>query len=137
MLIEQIKQDRIQAMKDKDTIKKDILSTLIGESSKEEKIPTDEKVIATIKKFIKNAHELQVHIANNHGNQSYIKAQFEINILTDYLPNQLDEQEIRDIITVRKDNGDSNLGVIMKFFKTHYDGQYDGSLVNKLAKDLL
>jgi uncharacterized protein YqeY len=143
-IIEWIKADRMQAMKNKDELKKNLLSTLVGEASKEDKIPSDEKVIATIKKFIKGAEEtlkalkgMDLNVLAAAGS----KPMQEMIILESYLPKQLTEEEIRCfIIDVIGDCSDKpvkvNLGMIMKIFKEDYEGQYDGALVSKIAKEL-
>lgn len=135
MLIEQLKTERIEAMKAKDTIKKDLLGTLIAEASKEDKVPSDEKVIATIKKFIKNTTELMVSCKGYQDKfDSMMKANDELKILESYLPAQLDEDTIRKIFSL---NTFANVGKAMGYFKANYSGQYDGALVSKIAKELI
>ena len=139
MSFKQLKKDIIQAMKDQDILKRDLLRTLAGDCSKTTKEPSDAECIAIIKKFIKNAEEILITLKDKGINvlaAAETKQVKEIIILESYLPEQLSEQEIRDIIAVRKDNGDNNLGAIMKFFKTHYEGLYDGKFVSDVVKVL-
>lgn len=140
MLIEQIKLDRMTAMKEGDALKKNLLSTLVGEASKEDKVPTDEKVIATIRKFIKGAEET-LKILHDKGISalsagSSNQAQ-EIVILEAYLPKQLTETQIRDMIESMIKIGTKDLKTIMSVFKGTCSGQYDGGLVSKIAKEML
>ena len=51
-LFDKLKEDRIAAFKAKETIKRDLLGVLLGESSKESKEPDDIKIIATIRKLV-------------------------------------------------------------------------------------
>lgn len=63
----------------------------------------------------------------------------EMNIMEEYLPKQLSEDEIRDIILSRivQSNVPCNMGVVMKYFKENYSGQYDGKVVSSITKEML
>jgi uncharacterized protein YqeY len=136
-LIEQIKKDQLDARKNREEIKKNLLTTLIGEASKISKDahggdPTDQEVIATVKKFIKNTDELLSH---SPGNFTAIQ---EKTILVGYLPAQLSRLEIMNIIMNEKFNLKDNkiIGIVMSFFKTNYEGRYDAKLVQEILKEL-
>ncbi|WP_248793086.1 GatB/YqeY domain-containing protein, partial [Escherichia coli] len=60
-------------------------------------------------------------------------------VLEQFLPKQLSEAEIRVLISDFLDVGETrpNMGEVMKHMKTHYDGQYDGKVVSKIAAELL
>lgn len=135
MLMERIKKERIQAMKDGETLKKNLLSTLIGDACKEVKEPDDASVMATIRKFIKGCDEISTVVEC--GSPDYQKCEAEKEILLDYLPNQMTEKEIILSIGVAKSVGCSDMGSIMKFFTLNLTGKYDGKLVSKLVKESL
>lgn len=150
MLIEKMKVDRMKAMKEKNKVdnskfnlpevKMNLLSTLIGDACKVDKNPRDEKVIATIKSFLKNADELQDVLKNTSNDTTQVDV--EIEILNGYLPTQLTEGEIRAIIVAyiaeSVDNCTTyNLGSTMSYFKSYYVGQYDGAMVSKIVKEML
>ena len=63
----------------------------------------------------------------------------EMKIMEEYLPKQLSEQDIRDIIMGRMVQSDipCNMGIVMKYFKDNYSGQYDGKMVSTIAKEML
>ncbi|HET8685875.1 MAG TPA: GatB/YqeY domain-containing protein [Methanosarcina sp.] len=135
-LFAQIKKDQLEARKSKDGVASSLLTTLIGEAGavgKKERNgdPTDSEVTATIKKFIKNIDELLTHSPGN------FQAISEKAILVRYLPKQLTETEIRHIIQQEKfDFTDKKVtGVVMGFFKTNYEGQYDAKIVSQLIKE--
>lgn len=135
MLFELIKKDRIQAMKDKDTLKRDLLGTLIGEASKQVKDPTDESVTSTIKKFIKNDEDTIKLISDNEAISILNK---EITILESYLPKQLTEKEIIEEISVLIFGHQKfALKDVMTHFKDNFSGKYDGSVVSRVAKELI
>jgi uncharacterized protein len=141
MLIEEIRKDRMVAFKAKENIKKDLLGCLISESCKEDKEPQDQKVLAVIKKFIDGAKEMMEH--TKESDYEYYKASMEIDILETYRPKQLNEEEIVTYInqihsaSVDAVGTKATLPIIMKAFKEHYEGQYDGKLVNQLIQKSL
>lgn len=135
-LLTDLKQGRVSAMKEKDAIKRSILTTLLGElegKAKREGIEiSDEMIVAFCKKFIQTNKET-MDVSN--GNKTIIeRLSVENTILDTFLPQQLTKEQIVDIIT----NGSfDNIGVAMRYFKENYTGQYDGKLVSSLAKELL
>lgn len=63
----------------------------------------------------------------------------EMAIMEEYLPKQMTEDEIRKVIMglmVRSDI-QYNMGLVMKYFKENYSGQYDGKMVSIIAKEIL
>lgn len=134
-MIEQIKADRIVAFKAKENIKKNLLGCLIGDSTKEDKEPSDLVVLSYIKKFIDGAKIVQKN--TEPSDYEYYKASIEIEILESYRPKQMTEEEIITIITAIKVSGDTNLGIIMKYFKDSFPNLYDGAVVSKIAKEIL
>ena len=57
MLIQRLRQDKIEAMRDHDVVKKNLLSVLIGDACNKVKEPEDKQVIEVINQFIKKARE--------------------------------------------------------------------------------
>lgn len=113
------------AMKAKDSGKLSILRVLKSEIERNEQSSagkidlSDADVIKIVKKMVDGVKET----TNNTT---------ELEILEAYLPQQLSEEKIREIIgslTL------TNMGEIMKYFKTNFDGQYDGKLVSNIAKE--
>ncbi len=137
MLINKLKSDRLKFFKERNESAfakagYNVLGVLIGDATKESKEPTDEKVIALIKKFIENC---KICKESAKDEISKYMSEKEIKVLTEYLPKQLTEDEIRNIINVVFIDSDSkDIGSIMKYFKTNFSGQYDGKLVSEILK---
>lgn len=130
-LFVKIKEDRINAFKLKETIKRDLLGVLLGEASKEVKEPDDAKVIAAIKKLIKSCNEI---IDIDPLSVKGTAASIEKDILESYLPKQLTEVEINDILSkVIVPDANISIGEVMRYFRENHEGMYDGGLVSKLA----
>jgi hypothetical protein len=130
-LINKLKEDRITSFKLKDHVRKNLLGVLISEASKDNKEPEDSVVISSIKKLIKNCNEIiNIDPLNSQG----IKASIEKNILESYLPKQLTESEINDILSkIIVPNANISIGEVMRYFKENHEGTFDGSLVSKLT----
>lgn len=130
-LLEKIKQDQLQSRKDRTEGKTSLLTTLYSESAmvgkNQNRETTDSEVISVIKKFMKNNEEFRKSIDKNED--TYFRLQLEYGILESYLPKQLTEQEIKDIVH-HQDH--ETLGDCMKHFKENYSGLYDAKLVKDI-----
>lgn len=138
MLIEQIKKDRITAMKAKNKVAKDILTTLVGElegaqydkNHKGNGI-TDELVVQSCKKFIVANKEMLQHVTDADVTERLTNENV---VLTGYLPKQLTEDQLRTLII---DTGETNIGGVMKYLKSNYNGQFDGKLASQICRELM
>jgi len=97
---------------------------------------TDDEVLGTIQKFIKNINELISHPCNEEFKEIALK---EKTLYENYLPEQLTEEELEIII---KDECDSwpeklSIGDIMKFLKQDFANQYDSKLASTVARKVL
>ncbi len=92
-----------------------LLGTVIGELDRITKTPTDGQCIQVIKKMIES---------NIECNQTQ-----ENKILELFIPQQLDELDIKNILS---HYNFTSIGECMKHFKEHHAGLYDGKLVSKL-----
>ena len=138
MIIDEIKKDNVQAMKDKNTIARTIYGVVVNkhmlqsiEKRKTGGELTDADMVAILQKTIKELTEEAENYAKV-GNTAQVE---EINaqkaILEKYLPQMMSEDEIRNIITGMDDK---SMPSIMKHFKANYAGKVDMQLVNKIAR---
>jgi len=143
-LLSEIKQRQLKSRKNKLTAEVTLLTTLIGEAAMIGKNDgnretTDEEVVAVIKKFIKNNNEL-MNVADSKS-EAYEIVKNENEFLTQYLPSQMTEEELYNMIQTYIDTFEENsprlMGSIMKWLKESYAGQYDGRLASKIVKELL
>lgn len=63
----------------------------------------------------------------------------EIAVLQKYMPAQMTEDEIRDVVkkAIAECGDNVNMGNVMKHVMPHTKGRADGKLVNKIVKELL
>lgn len=126
-LIEKIRAEQLEARKSRDTIRAALLTTLLGEVGLVAKNAgrtdaTDEEVIATVKKFIKNNESIGEGIR-------HVTHDAELHILDGYLPQQLSREEL---VALRVAMDHPNKGDWMKFLKENYAGRYDGKLASEV-----
>lgn len=138
MLIDEIKKDNVQAMKDHDSVARAIFGVVMNkvllnsiELKKDGKEQADSDVVQIIQKTIKELKEER---------ENYIKVKNEteagniakqIEIISKYLPKMMTEDEIKSVINSLEDK---SIPSVMKHFKANYAGKVDMSLVSKIAR---
>ena len=140
MIIDEIKANNIKAMKERDNVTRGVLSIVMTkyknlevESRAAGKEIGDKELLAIIQKTLKelsDEKEGYVKVGNQEKVDSIAKQEA---VLNGYLPKQLSEQEIRDIIASLEDKSVPN---VMKYFKMNYAGQVDMGLVNSVLRSL-
>lgn len=138
MIIDEIKKDNVQAMKDKNALARAIYGVVMNkvllasiEAKKDGKEVTDVEVVQILQKTIKELTEEKENYikAGNAAEAENIEKQKEI--LTKYLPQMLSEDEIKNIIASLEDK---SIPSIMRHFKSEYAGKVDMGLVNRIAR---
>jgi len=130
-LYEEMKLDLIEFRRNRDVNRTKLLQTLIGELNTQEKnnvVIDDAYVIKLVKIFIKNNQET---LKNAKSEEMIERLEFENEFMETYLPHMLTEDEVKSII---QDKSLNDLAFGMKYFKQHYNGQYDGKMVSELLK---
>ncbi|NLM72737.1 MAG: GatB/YqeY domain-containing protein [Clostridiaceae bacterium] len=133
------------AMRDKDTIRKDTIQLIraaILKIEKDKHITLDDEGVAEIlAKELKSARETLSEIEKSGREDLMEKARKEIEIIQQYLPEQLTEDEleaiIKDAILETGAQSAKDMGKIMKVVMPRVKGRSDGSLVNQIARKLL
>lgn len=138
MLIDEIKRENVNAIKQRDHVKKGIMSIIINkymilssDKSHVENKPTDNEVISIIQKTIKELEEEKQGYLSVNNTQKVDDIQYQINIISTFLPKMLTDGEILKIIDSLEDK---SLPSVMKYFKIHYAGRVDMKKVSELIK---
>ncbi len=143
--LEQIDQDLIEALKarkqEKVTVLRGLKSDLKYRRIDKGDDLTNEDVIAVLSGAAKKCRE-SLHEYEKAGRKDLIeKSRLELDIISNYLPKQLSEDELREIVQAAIDetgaNSPQQIGLVMKVVMPKIKGQADGKLVNKLASELL
>lgn len=145
MLKEKLMQDLKDAMKEKDTIKKNTVQMVraaILQIEKDKAIEVDDnKIIEIIAKEVKGKKDALVDFEKG-GRQDLIEqTNREIEILNQYLPKQLTKEEIKiqvgEIIKSIGATSIKDMGPVMKEAKAKMGAAADGRTINEVVKELL
>ena len=138
MLIDEIKKDNVQAMKDHDSVARAIFGVVMNkvllnsiELKKDGKEQADSDVVQIIQKTIKELKEERENYIKVKNEIEAENIEKQIEIISKYLPKMMTEEEIKLVIDSLEDK---SIPSVMKHFKANYAGKVDMSLVNKIAR---
>jgi len=146
MLKDQIVSDLKQAMLARDEIRVSTLRMLKAaimkfEVSGAKKEATEEDVIDLVKKELKARKDSSEQFRNGNRDDLADKEDAEAKILEAYMPEQMNEEQVRAIATEVVSNfgtvGPQDFGKVMGACMGKLTGKADGELVNKVVKELL
>ena len=145
MLKEQLMQDLKDAMKEKDTIKKDTVQMVraaILQIEKDKGIEVDDnKIIEIIAKEVKGKKDALVDFEKAQRQDLIDQTNKEMEILNKYLPKQLTKEEIKseveDVIKAIGATSMKDMGAVMKEAKAKIGAAADGRTINEVVKELL
>ena len=133
------------AMKSGDKIKTNILRTLLStlkekQIEKKEDINEDE-YLSIIKRLVKQLKESADAYQKAGRSELYEKEVSELDILKEYLPEILSEQQtldlVKEVIGETSANSLSDMGKVMSLIMQKSNGKVDGKIANRLVKELL
>lgn len=144
-MFEKITKDLTEAMKAKDTFRTSVLRMLKSALKNEEinkKSPlTDDDVLAIIKKQVKTRKDSMNEYASYNRMDLADSLQKEIDILNEYLPEELSDEELEKIVkeTITKVKAESikQMGMVIKTISSEYGARCDMAKVSKLVKEKL
>ncbi len=142
---EQLLEDLKVAMKNKDTLRKDVLQILragVLQIEKDQKIVLDDAgVFEIMAKEYKKRSETVAELATSDRQDIVDKNKAEMALIEAYLPAQLSEAEIEDLvrraIALSGALSARDMGNVMKVLMPDVKGKADGKLVNTIVKRLL
>lgn len=144
-LSERINNDLKEAMKSKDSFRLSVIRMVKGAMQLAKPNPreelTDDDVITVISKQIKMRNDSIKEFEAAGRSDLVEQNKKEIEILNTYMPKQLSEEELTEIIDKVfeevKPASQKDMGLIMKNISPLVKGKADMSLVNKLVKERL
>jgi len=140
-----IASDAVQAMRDKDVVRKDTLRMLraaIQRREVDERIELDEaQVLVVIEKQVKQARDSIAQFIEGGRQDLADKEQKELDVLIEYLPEQLSPEEvslhIKSVIEQTGASSMKDMGKVMGALKPLLQGKADMAAVSKSIKDQL
>ena len=154
MLLDSIKNDLKIAMKAKDTLTISTLRMITSSiknmeisnrgSSNEDSLQdflNDSEIIQLLSKMIKQRKESAEIYNKSNRNDLEKKEKDEIEIIEQYMPRQIDDEEVDELINqVINETGSSNIrdmGKVMSVLKEKYSGQMDFARASSIVKEKL
>ena len=141
MLKETLKTEFKSAMKNKEVLKKGILTMIISNISTAEKEKgtelTEIEVLAIVQRELKQTKQAlaEAEKAERLDNIEYGKEK--IVIIESYLPQMMTADEIRALLVENGIGSGTNMGEAMKVIKPLVAGKADNALVSKTVKEVI
>lgn len=143
MNFETLQKDMVAAMKARDKVRKDTLSSMIAtvkkfaiDEGKRDNIP-DELVDRAILKESKTAKE---QVETCPAERADLKAEYQarLDIILEYAPKMLSEEEVKEILTTQFAEvvATKNKGQIMKAVMAQLKGKADGKVISQVVAQL-
>ena len=131
---QQIKDEQLQARKNRDVIKINLLTTLLGDiirvgKDRGNRPTTDEETLLVVKKYLKNIEEFLVLSKDATKTESLLK---EKEILLNFLPKQASLEEVATVVGA---NFDKPKGEIFRILKEKFGNNFDPKIVQELLKN--
>ncbi|MPN02485.1 putative protein YqeY [bioreactor metagenome] len=144
-LKERLQQDWKDALKQKQKFKASVISMakaaiLMAEKADGSSL-NDDQIIEVLAKEVKQRRDAMQEFEKGNRQDLVDNAVAEIEILLEYLPKQLTEDEVRQIIVESAEklgaNSMKDMGKIMSDIRPKVNGRADGKIVSQIVKDYL
>ena len=141
MLKEKLKDEFKSAMRNKEVLKKGILTMIISNITTAEKDKgaelTEIEVLAIVQRELKQTKQALVESekAERQDNIDYGKEK--VAIIESYLPQMMTADEIRALLVENGISSGTNMGEAMKIIKPLVAGKADNALVSKTVKEVI
>jgi len=146
-LADRLLDDMKKAMKDREAGKIRLATIrMVRAAQKEAEIAkrdglTDQEMLDILNRELKKRRDVIGDYQKTNRLDDVIRLQEEISVIKEYLPEQLDENEIRAIIERAVQDlgvtGPEQAGKVMKEIMPGLKGRADGKLINQLVKEIL
>jgi hypothetical protein len=145
LLKEKLQNDLKDAMKSKDSFKRDVIRFLMSSLKQievdERKELTDDEILKIIQKSLKQREDSIAAFKDAQRDDLVEKETAEAHILRSYLPQQLDDEALKIIVQrhIQQTGATSlkDIGKIMGAVLLECAGVADGKRINAIAKELL
>lgn len=143
MLYDDFRKEKMVALKNKDKLRNKVITNILSDLTYIKKEvghePTEEDSIKAVSKQVKQLKETMELSKNRPEALEELKA--ELAILEEYMPKQLNEEEIKaEVLKLLEENGielsQKNRGAIMKTVMPALNGKAEGKLINQVVSSL-
>ncbi len=143
MLYDDFRKEKMVALKNKDKLRNKVITNILSDLTYIKKEvghePTEEDSIKAVSKQVKQLKETMELSKDRPEALEELKA--ELAILEEYMPKQLNEEEIKaEVLKLLEENGielsPKNRGAIMKTVMPALNGKAEGKLINQVVGSL-
>jgi len=144
-LKERLETDAKTALKSKDRVRLGLIRVVRAqvknaEIAKKHEL-SEEETIEVVVSVVKARRESLDYAVKGNRSDLVLQAEQELQILADYLPQQLSEEEVQDIVqrAIRETGAENpkDMGRVMGIIMPQVKGRADGKLVNNLVRQYL
>ena len=140
-LLDRLKRDLTTARRDRDKQRILLISMTLSEVKNLQielgREPTDADVTEVVGRAVKRRREAAEQIRNAGRSEMADREEAEAVILTTYLPEQLTEDEVRELVRAAVGGGASNVGAVMAVVMPRLKGRFDGREANRIVREEL
>ena len=144
-LKEQLQKDLVSAMRDKDTVRKNVVQLIkagVLQVEKDNKTTLDDEgVLAVIAKQLKQRRDSLPDYEKSGREDLIAQLKREMELLMEYLPAQLTHDELVEIVkdAIAKTGASSvkDMGKVMAAVMPQTRGRADGKEINQIARELM
>lgn len=140
-LTDRLRSDLNTARRERDKLRTLVLSTTLSEIGNRQielgREPTDEDVMEVVGRAIKKRREAAEQIRAVGRTDLADKEEQEATLLLPYMPAQLSEAEVRQMVKDAIDAGATNVGAVMSAIMPRLKGRFDGKETNRIVREEL
>lgn len=142
MLKDKLKQHSIEALKNHDPKRVEVLRFLVSLIDKKElQLPvgqmTETDEVAVLRKELKNKEEAKELFVKGNRVDLVEQMDYEISVVKEYLPPEISQEKIKEVIIQLIEEKGNNFGLIMKEAMVSLGGSVDGGVVSRVVKEEL
>lgn len=140
MLKDKLKKESVEALKAHDQKKVDVLRFLVSLIDKKEmQLPvgqmTEAEEIGVLRKELKNKEESREFFVKGNRSDLVEQLDYEIGIVKSYLPQEIGEDKVAEVVVEVIAEKGNNFGLVMKEVMAKLNGAVDGSMVSRIVKE--
>jgi hypothetical protein len=142
MLKDRLKKNSIEALKNRDPKRVDVLRFLVSLIDKKElQLPvgqmTEADELSVLRKELKNKEEAKELFLKGNRPDLVSQMDYEIMVVKEYLPAEISEEKIKEIVQQVIEEKGNNFGLIMKETMVKLNGGVDGGVVSRIVKEVI
>lgn len=140
MIVDELKSANVQALKNKDTVARNLYGVLLNkiklaEINKREKGEqlVDADVVAILQKSMKELEDEKQNYEKVGNSEEAANIGYQQQIVEKFIPKMMSKEEIKDIIVGLEDK---SVPSVMKHFKLNFAGKCDMRTVSEVLKEI-